>query len=124
MSATTLATTTATPRTLAAQRIAITAGIGFDAYGKPLDVTDFVLPALARIRLHLARRFGGYTETASEGGWVNAGGQLVQEMGRTWSVVTDDATTEDAELAAEWVRDELGQSSVLLTTEPLRSAFI
>ena len=70
----------------------------------------------------LAGTFGGYTENAASGGWVGPDDELIEESSRTWTIVAD--SVDNARHAAEWIRDELRQQAVMLTVEPIRSAFV
>ena len=108
------------------QRITITAGIGEDRYGNPLQAQD-VQTALAGIRATLAGAFGGYTELETYGGWLTDAGELVTEPGRRWIALTDKPAREAdpaAETVAEYVRDVLKQVSVVLETETVHGRFI
>lgn len=78
-------------------RICITVGTGVDANGVALS--DFVVArGVQRARETLAATFGGYTETATAGGWWD-GRQLVEETGRRWIVLVTDG--EEAEVEAK-----------------------
>ena len=108
------------------QRITITAGIGEDRNGSPLDGQE-VTQALANIRATVARIFGGYTERETLGGWINSAGELVTEPGRQWIALTAKPAREADELAyalADHVRDMLRQQSVMLESETVFGRFV
>jgi hypothetical protein len=107
------------------QRIAITAGIGYDRHGNALDA-QHVQTALAGIRATLARAFGGYTETESLGGWINGAGELVTEPGRRWvalASITAGEAMEAAHAVASYARDALRQESVLIERDTIEAEF-
>lgn len=102
------------------KRITITAGTGEDASGQGM-AADAVERALGRVRVELAARAGGYTEAATQGGWI-ADGRLVQEPGRRFTVIADDDA--DPSDMARMVGRELHQRAVALEVEPLAVASI
>lgn len=108
------------------QRITITAGVGEDRNGRPLDA-QHLAQAYAGIRAKLAHAFGGYTERETYGGWINDAGELVTEPGRQWIALTDmPARDADpaADAVAEYVRGQLNQASVMLETETVYGRFV
>lgn len=66
-------------------RITITAGIEESAEGAALDRFTSAT-AIAHVRRLLAAECGGYTETDTNGGWVNDEGRLVEERGKRWDL--------------------------------------
>lgn len=107
------------------QRITITAGIGYDRAGAPLNPQD-VQTALAGIRATMARAFGGYTESETLGGWINGAGELVTEPGRRWTVLATITASEAmtaARAVADYARDVLRQESVLIERDTIEGEF-
>lgn len=106
-------------------RITITAGMGETAEGRALTPFE-VNRAVERARRVLAESFGGYTEVATSGGWVNDEGRLVEEVGRRWVCLALDMSREVAEWkgrqAAELIAEALQQACVVLEVEELRAA--
>lgn len=101
-------------------RATIIAGITQDRDGNAIKDT---LHKLQNIRAKLARDFGGYTEVQSFGGWINPEGELVEELGRTWTIYTDKGYGV-AHNAAEFVSFELNQDSVVLEVIETGANFI
>ncbi|MGY6517479.1 MAG: hypothetical protein ACXIUZ_02075 [Lysobacteraceae bacterium] len=100
--------------------LTITAGIEQDANGRP--VRD-VAAKVREVRRLLAVTFGGYTETATAGGWVNDAGELIEESGRRWDILAEDAS--QAEAVASAVASILKQACVVLAiTDHDRAAFV
>jgi hypothetical protein len=104
-------------------RITIIAGITQDRDGNPIFDT---LTKLQRIRLKMAREFGGYTETNTYGGWINGEGHLVEEIGRQWVILADSALGiyGKAHKMAEFISFELNQDSVILEVIESSASFI
>lgn len=106
-------------------KVTIIAGIGLDRDGNPVKDT---LAKLQRIRGALARRFGGYTESRTEGGWIKPeSGELVEEVGRQWTAYTDASEAVARHLAleaAEFVSFELNQDSVVMELAPAFAGFV
>lgn len=103
-------------------RVTIMVGTGTDKYGLPIKLSD-AARALARIRIKLAQAFGGYTETAHNGGWVNPEGDLVQETSVSFTTIIDETKVAEIPKAAEWARVLLLQEQVLVTLEPVQYEF-
>jgi len=106
-------------------RINFYIGIGQDRDGVAITEPDLCL-ALANIRGVVAAEFGGYTETAAQGGWKNDAGELVLEPSIMLSTVTDRSNVEyRATKLAGYMARQLNQSAVMVTIEPLQTvAFI
>lgn len=103
-------------------KITIIAGISLDRDNKPIHAT---LTKLQNIRRRMAKDFGGYTETISEGGWINPLGELVEEIGRTWTIYAEgDFVYNKAHKLAEFVSFELNQDSVVLEVIESGASFI
>ena len=97
----------------------LTVGIEKTADGSTLDNTEKKLDI---IREHLVSLTGGYTETATHGGWKNSAGEIVSESGRRFDVVCDDAKPllSFARAAAAILKQE----SVLVTVTETTALFI
>lgn len=102
------------------KRLTFTAGI--DKAGNTPMPADVVEQALADIRTHLAHVAGGYTETATNGGWNDDSGQLVQEHSMRWMILTDE--DRDAESIANFIGRRLKQEEIAVEVEPMVAASI
>ena len=100
--------------------VKIYVGIGKDKDGVSLH-PYLVEKGLERARFQLASDFGGYSEYHHIGGWIH-GGQLIQEPGVTFAVVTDDVVTVGG--VARYIRDAFRQTAVLVTKTPVESEFV
>lgn len=93
-------------------KITIIAGVTQDRDGNSIHDS---LTKLKRIRLRMAKDFGGYTEAQTYGGWINPEGDLVEEIGRAWTIYADgEFIYNKAHKLAEFVSFELNQDSVVL----------
>jgi len=90
-------------------------GVQFDRFNQPIDAEDLHDNLLPSIRRMLASEFGGYTEKQTSGGWINPDGHLVEEEGRTFSVLYDPTKVSRNLLAfrADCVGQILNQHSVV-----------
>jgi len=97
------------------------AGIGEDKNGQPLHDLE---RKLETIREELATTFGGYTEQAASGGWINGQGRLVKEPSVVWTTVTNHAKRERGLNTARFIAAQLNQESVLFNSFAIDSEFI
>jgi hypothetical protein len=102
-------------------------GTGFDRFGNELD--EFSVHAgMKHFREELIEAGGGFTETATLGGWRDDSGKLVQETGMQWRVLIETRTRENAAViaralaqnAAAWFR----QASVMVQTRETFAEFV
>lgn len=100
--------------------VKIYVGTGKDKDGAELT-PHFVETRLNRVRFQLASEFGGYSEYSHNGGWIH-NGQLIQEPGVTFVVVTNEEI-HDAGIV-RFIRDEFRQTAVLVTKTPVVSEFV
>ena len=89
-------------------------GIDYDRNGDDISTSDYS-SAIERIRHHACIQFGGYTLQSATGAWYDdVRGVLIEENGRTLTIVTD--KPQDAiEQFARYVADQLNRASVVLT---------
>lgn len=103
----------------------ITTGIGFTADGVPIPADKVEASTRAAMRI-LSRAFGGCTVTDHRGAWYDAArGELVEEVSRTFAVVTDapDAGPRMSIHASD-VRALFEQAAVLYTAAPVDARFV
>lgn len=62
----------------------------------------------------IAKRFGGYTATKGFGGWIDAGGNLIEEAVMVYDIAATPDEAADADLVelAKWFGRELRQEAV------------
>ena len=96
-------------------------GTGENRHGDLISEKDKRI-ALDKIRAMLASEFGGYTESATLGGWMNPQGKLVTEQGRKFEVYT--YKTENALDCANTMARLLNQHSVVLSKSDVISEFV
>lgn len=65
-------------------KITLTAGVEWTKVHTHVVDIDTKLIA---IRQHIAATFGGFTETATFGGWIGPRNELVMEQGRQWTIL-------------------------------------
>ncbi len=115
-------------------RVTITAGAEQSSSGKLLTQVPHRLVAIEQL---LAKQNGGYTETLSYGGWINDDGNLVQEEAYTWTLIVQDTIApeigeftnrevahEKAMAWAEYIKDTLEQSSIMVSVEKITTRFV
>lgn len=99
----------------------IIAGLERNKYNAEIADDARVL-GLDEARRIIIEAFGGYTETASRGAWVNDAGAVITEAGVTWTIYSDLYSevleTKLADLAAS-VAFVLDQASVLYAVSPV-----
>ena len=71
------------------------------------------MQAIKNIRRYLAMLAGGYTETNTNGGWINDKGELVEEHGKQWTLAG--ISGHNAECAAQYIGATLDQDTVMVT---------
>lgn len=101
----------------------IIAGTKYKADSTALTLTE-VSKAKQTARASLAHAFGGYTETKTKGGWINAKGELVTEPGVKFEALVDALNDQMAHDIAAVLRRDLGQESVVLSSESVTFSFI
>lgn len=102
-------------------------GTGFNKDGEHIDPSHVIM-AQAAFRGLLSREFGGFTETATMGGWVDGSGELVVEPGLQFVSMVESATIDTAKRKAEevaaYMAGYLGQESVMLSITPAVVSFV
>lgn len=108
-------------------QITIIAGIGFDKDGDAITAAQREM-ALEAVRQELADKVGGYTEMDSVGGWNGPDGALIQEAGKTWTLVYENASGAKAQAMAStlagYVRRAFNQNSVLSSVVESHAFFV
>lgn len=105
-------------------KITLTAGTEFTrVHTRVVDVER----KLVAIRQHIAATFGGYTETATFGGWIGPNNELVQEQGRQWQIIAKlpaPAVDVAARQLAELVALVLNQEAVVCEVNKTAVEFV
>jgi hypothetical protein len=107
-------------------KITLTAGVEWTKVHTHVVDLDTKLIA---IRQHIAATFGGFTETATFGGWIGPRNELVMERGRQWTILTDAMNNlPSAQLIArqlaELVALVLNQEAVVCEVAEVRAEFV
>lgn len=101
------------------QLYTIICGQGFDRGGNPIaDPQD----KRAIVRRLLAGEFGGVTETACEGGWIDNEGKLVRERSVKWEIIVQGDQDIAVMATTQHIRDIFRQNCVALTKTRLEWA--
>lgn len=95
-------------------------GAGLNRYGEPIS-PETARDRLTVIRVEAVARYGGYTITATIGGWRNPAGTLAEEGGYTLMVLADDFDRIQAEFFASFIGGALCQEAVAITVTPVTS---
>lgn len=90
-------------------------GVDLDCDGDRIDYFEKA-EALGMIKASALRKFSGYTMIATEGGWTDPTGKVVEEFGRL--LVVFGGTDDDLKGLATTIKFALRQSSVLVISTP------
>jgi len=99
-------------------RIQVIAGHDFKSNGTPLQQWELEI-ARHQIATYASDKFGGITFQESEGSWKNDRGVIVTERGWVLTTIVENDATSGAAWRefADFVRDTLEQSAVVLTVD-------
>jgi len=104
------------------RRVTIGCGVGFDRFGKQIAVLsrDVLKSALLKVA---CERFGGATFIDTFGAWRDNTGKDIIEPG--WSIVLyTDKGDDFVKQFALYVRNVMGQESVVLVVEEIAVQFV
>lgn len=104
--------------------IKFTIGIGKDKNGKAIPEADATLFE-ARACKQVARVFGGYTSTRANGGWIDPGGNLIEERSLVITTVTDKPQSRiEYRILAEDFKAMFNQDCVMVTRKVIQMELI
>jgi hypothetical protein len=96
--------------------------VGFEKDCNQKTISELVgKQAILKLKHIAAERFGGYSATIVQGGWINGAGILVEEKALRLEIVTDDVTGIKAITAT--AKAMLNQESILLVQYQAEATF-
>lgn len=101
------------------KRTTINVGTGLDRTGASVMGLEWKLPI---IRVELANKVGGYTESNVMGGWRDNEGNLIQETGKQWDVLGD-VSDDTVRSLAQFIGQLLEQDTVLVSQAEVAATF-